>query len=102
MSAPFLVIDGYNVMHAAGMARAAYGRGELAKIRHELLFRLAKRLTIEERQRCTVVFDAIDAPSNLPGRSVYQGMTVLFAKPGHEADELIELLIAKHPAPRRL
>jgi predicted RNA-binding protein with PIN domain len=48
------------------------------------------------------VFDAIDAPSNLPDRSVYQGITVLFAKPGHEADELIEWLIAKHPAAKRL
>ena len=72
MSASFLIIDGYNVMHAAGLAREKYGPGDLARKRTELLFKLARRLTTEERQRCTVVFDAIDAPPNLPRRSKHK------------------------------
>ena len=102
MTSKFLVIDGYNLLHAAGLARATYGPGDLARKRLELLVKLARRLTIEERKRCTVVFDAIDAPKNLPGRFRHEEMLVLFAEPGHEADELIELLISQHSACRRL
>ncbi len=89
-------------MHAAGLARAQYGPGDLARKRLELLIKLARRLTVDERKRCTVVFDAIDAPPNLPGRFQHQQMIVLFAQPGHEADELIETLISQHSASRRL
>ncbi len=102
MSAAFLIIDGYNLMHAAGLARATYGPGDLARQRRELIVKLARRLSIEERKRCTVVFDAIDAPANLPGRFQHEELIVLFAEPGHEADELIELLVTQHSAPRRL
>ena len=102
MSVQFLIIDGYNLMHAAGLARATYGPGDLARKRFELLARLARRLTIDERKRCTIVFDAIDAPKNLPGRFRHEEIVVLFAEPGHEADEVIELLISQHSAPRRL
>ena len=102
MPSPFLIIDGYNLMHEAGLARATYGPGDLARLRHELLVKLVRRLTFEERKRCTVVFDAIDAPANLPGRFIHEGIHVLFAEPGHEADELIEKLISQNSAPRRL
>lgn len=102
MSAPFLIIDGYNLMHAAGLARANYGPGDLARQRHELLVRLARLLTSDERKRCTVVFDAIDAPPNLNGRFKQDEMVVQFAKPGHEADEVIEALIIQHSAAKRL
>ncbi|WP_010585368.1 NYN domain-containing protein [Schlesneria paludicola] len=102
MSASFLIVDGYNLMHAAGLAREKYGPGDLARKRTELLFKLAQRLTSEEKQRCTVVFDAIDAPPNLPRRSKHAEITVLFAQPGQEADEVIETLIQKHSASRRL
>ena len=81
MSSPFLIIDGYNLMHEAGLARATYAPGDLARLRHELLVKLARRLTIEERKRCTVVFDAIDAPANLPGRFIHDGINVLFGDP---------------------
>lgn len=102
MSSRFLIIDGYNLMHDAGLARAKYGPGDLARLRHELLNKLARRLTLEERQRCTVVFDAIDAPPNLSSRFTHENITVQFAKPGQEADEVIEHLVSQHSAPRRL
>ena len=102
MAPRFLIIDGYNLLHDAGLARANYRPGELARQRRELLNKLARRLTLEERQRCTVVFDAIDAPPNLASRFVHENITVQFAKPGQEADEVIEHLISQHSAPRRL
>jgi hypothetical protein len=102
MSSRFLIIDGYNLMHAAGLARARYGPGDLQRQRHRLLVRLTSALTAEERIRCTVVFDAIEAPSGLAQRFRHGEITVMFAEPGHEADELIEALIAGHSAARQL
>ena len=102
MSSRFLLIDGYNLMHEAGLARATYAPGDLARQRLQLLNRLARRLSLEERQRCTVVFDAVDAPPNLASRFRHEAMTVLFAKPGQEADDVIEQLVSQHSAPRRL
>ena len=102
MATRFLIIDGYNLLHAAGLARAQYGPGDLARQRHALLFKLARRLMTDERQRCTVVFDALDAPPNLQARFKHEEMTVLFAMPGQEADEVIERLVSQHSAPRRL
>jgi predicted RNA-binding protein with PIN domain len=102
MSVPFLIIDGYNLMHASGLARSTYGPGDLARQRHLLLVKLSRLLTAEERKRCTIVFDAIDAPADLPGRFKHEEMIVRFAERGHEADEMIETLIRQHSAPRRL
>lgn len=102
MAASFLIIDGYNLMHEAGLARATYGPGDLGRQRLELLVRLGKRLTADEQRRCTVVFDAVEAPSQTSRRFKHNDMIVVFAEPGHEADELIETLIAQHSAPRHL
>ncbi len=95
---PFLIIDGYNLLHAAGLARANYAQGDLQRQRQQLLTRLAGSLSTEERQRCTVVFDAIDAPAGLDREFQHEGIAVLFAEPGHEADEVIEQLVARHSA----
>lgn len=102
MATPFLIIDGYNLLHAAGLARANYAQGDLQRQRHQLLVRLAGSLSIEERQRCTVVFDAIEAPTGLDREFQHDGIAVLFAEPGHEADELIEQLVSQHSAARNL
>ena len=99
---PYLIIDGYNLLHAAGLARANYAQGDLQRQRHQLLVRLAGRLSTEERQRCTVVFDAIEAPVGLDREFQHEGIAVLFAEPGHEADEVIEQLVARHSAARNL
>ena len=102
MSIPFLIIDGYNLLHAAGLARLKYGPGDLQRLRHRLLVMLAGQLRRDEQARCTVVFDAIDAPSGADRHFRHGEMKVLFAEPGHEADELIEELIACHSSPRQL
>ena len=99
---PFLIVDGYNLLHAAGLALANYKQGDLHRQRQRLLALLAERLSTQERQRCTIVFDAVDAPRGLDSQFEHDGMAVLFAEPGHEADELIEELVAKHSAARNL
>lgn len=102
MATPYLIIDGYNLLHAAGLALANYAQGDLQRQRHRLLVLIAGSLSTEERQRCTVVFDAIDAPTGLDREFQHEGIAVLFAEPGHEADEVIEQLVARHTAAKNL
>jgi hypothetical protein len=98
----YLIIDGYNLMHARGLARRTYGPGQLERCRSRLVRFLAQHLSGRERERTTIVFDAGEAPPDLPRRSVAEGMTVCFASPGKEADDTIEELIAAHSAPRQI
>jgi predicted RNA-binding protein with PIN domain len=98
----YLIIDGYNLMHAAGLARRTYGPGQLERCRSQLLRHLARHLTGRDRERTTIVFDAADAPPDLPRRTTADGMTVCFASPGKDADDMIEELIAAHSAPRQI
>jgi predicted RNA-binding protein with PIN domain len=93
MSAAFLIIDGYNLLHEAGLSQAKYASGDLHRQRHRLLVRLTNELSAEERIRCTVVFDAIEAPSGLERQFRHGEIAVMFAEPGHDADSLIEELL---------
>ena len=102
MSVPFLLIDGYNLLHAAGLSQARYAPGDLHRQRHRLLVKLANTLTAAERIRCTVVFDAMDAPSGLERTMRHAEICVQFAEPGHDADSLIEELIDAHSSPTQL
>lgn len=98
----YLIIDGYNLMHACGLARKSYARGQLRQCRAQLVRYLAQYLTKPERERTTIVFDAREAPPNLPRQMTAEGMIVHFALPGREADDAIEELIAAHSAPRQI
>jgi uncharacterized protein len=102
MSSPFLIIDGYNLLHAAGFARLQYGPGDLERARRRLVVLLAEKLRADERPRCTVVFDAQQAAGDRPQQADHHGITVQFAPAGQDADTAIERLIAHHPAARRM
>lgn len=97
-----LLIDGYNLMHAAG----AFGRGDdagtLRRARTELLHLLARWLPPDQLQQTTIVFDAAGAPPGLPRTMRHRGMTVRFAARHADADALLEELIAADHAPKRL
>ncbi|QDU36475.1 YacP-like NYN domain protein [Maioricimonas rarisocia] len=97
-----LLIDGYNLMHAVGLARRRYGPGDLERCRDRLLKWLARNLSERERLRATIVFDAkeVHAGQSLAGH--FRGMTVWFAAKEAEADDLIEELIETHSSPRQL
>ncbi|TWT73146.1 NYN domain-containing protein [Allorhodopirellula solitaria] len=109
-----LLIDGYNVIGPVAppgrQPRAGrsnpLGHDEpprwLAIERQRLLDRLAEHLDENVRLRTCVVFDAKDAPPNLPSRFEHQGIDVRFAVDYCEADDLLEELIAAHPAPKTL
>ena len=99
MKPPYRIIDGYNLMHAAGLGRTRYGPGELERQRVRLLNKLLASLTGAERERTTVVFDASQAGFPQTRKFRLHGLTVVFAP---DADDQIEQLIAAHSAPRRL
>lgn len=102
MARPFYLIDGYNLMHAAGMARNKYGPGDLERCRTRFLNYLAVQLNSTERERTTVVFDAIDAPRDVARHFELDAIQIVFADPEGDADTLIEEFIASHSAPRQL
>jgi len=97
-----LLIDGYNVLHVAGILGHGVGPGSLQRARLALLNFLAESLDPKELSRTTVVFDSHDAPWGLPRTLEHRGITVYFAAKYESADDLIEELIRADSAPRRL
>jgi predicted RNA-binding protein with PIN domain len=97
-----LLIDGYNLIHAANILGRGVGPGGLERARQALLEFLCASLEPQERQTTIVVFDAEHAPPGLPRTFVYQGISVRFSADYGDADELIEELIKRDSAPRAL
>jgi predicted RNA-binding protein with PIN domain len=97
-----VIIDGYNLMHAAGLIGRGVGPGGLERSRLALLNFVAEAIEETELATATVVFDARHAPPGLPDTLTYRGMTVRFASEYESADELIEQLISTDSSPRRL
>lgn len=100
MPARFLIIDGYNLLYAAGMGRASYGPRDLERCRRRLLNFLADKLTAAEQARATVIFDARHPPPDAPRMQMHGRLRVFFATPHGDADLFIEDLIATHSAPK--
>lgn len=97
-----LLIDGYNLRHAAGAFGRGADAGTLERARTELLRLLARWLPPEQLQQTTIVFDAAGAPPGLPRTTKHRGITVRFAAGHADADALLEELIAADHAPKRL
>ena len=102
MAQSFLLIDGYNLMHAAGMARQRYGPGDLERCRTQFLKFLLSTLKPAELQRATVVFDAGNSPYDNQRHSKLAGMSILYSPRNSDADTVIEQLIADHSAPKQI
>ncbi len=98
----FLLIDGYNLMHAAGFARRTYGPGDLHRCRHRFLLQLAALLQPAARRDCLVIFDAFNSPDEGPRQMDASGLRVEFAEPGSDADAAIEAIVKTHSAPRQV
>lgn len=102
MSRTWYLIDGYNLLHACGMARERYASGELEKCRERLLNHIAGRMTDDERSRTTVVFDARDPWIDGLRSFNHRGLQIEFAPTNSDADSVIESLIAHHASPKQL
>lgn len=97
-----LLIDGYNLMHAAGIVGRGAGPGFLERSRLAVLNFVVESIDPAEIPATTVVFDAQNAPPGLPRELNHRGIKVRFAAGYDNADELIEELIERDSAPRRL
>jgi predicted RNA-binding protein with PIN domain len=97
-----LLIDGYNLMFAAGLLGKRLGPDGFRKVRTRFLNDLADALGAVEAHLTTVVFDAAAPPDDLPRQTSHKGITVVFAVGDENADERIEHLIAAHSAPKGL
>jgi predicted RNA-binding protein with PIN domain len=97
-----ILIDGYNLMFAAGLMKDRLGPEGFRKVRHRFLNDLAATIDAVEAHLTTVVFDANDAPGHVPSSTRHKGISVLFAVDHDSADERIEDLIARHSSPRTL
>ncbi|MBX9788324.1 MAG: NYN domain-containing protein [Pirellulales bacterium] len=97
-----LLVDGYNLIHAANIVGRGLGPRGLERARQALMDTLAAALPDAERARTTIVFDAAASPPGLPREINYQGMTIRFATGYESADELLEELIGADSAPKRL
>lgn len=97
-----LIIDGYNLIHAANIVGRGRGPRSLERSRQALLDALTSSLEAPELARTTVVFDAQDAPPGLARTFEHRGLRVRFAARYADADSLIEELIRADSAPRSL
>jgi uncharacterized protein len=97
------LIDGYNLMHAAGVLGSdLISREAFRRKRRRFLNTIADAMGAERAHETTVVFDASTPPSDFPLESSYKGMTLIFALEDESADARIERLIAAHSAPKSL
>lgn len=97
-----ILIDGYNLLHVTGIFGRGQGPGGFERSRRALLNFLVESIDPQELPRTTVVFDAVDAPPGLPRKLKHGPISVHYATEHGSADALIERLILRHSAPRRL
>ncbi len=102
MARQFLIIDGYNLMHAAGIGRKRYGPGDLERCRNRLLNQLATRLSKAAASDTIVVFDAHEAEVREVTQQFLLPFRVRFSTDGRDADSEIELLLASHSSPKQV
>ena len=95
------LIDGYNVMHVAGIAESGMGRERFRKARRRFLDQIAQAMG-DMVAETTVVFDANKPPADFPVESNYRGMAIVFALADASADARIERILAKHSTPKAL
>jgi predicted RNA-binding protein with PIN domain len=97
-----LIIDGYNLLNVVGIIGRGVGPGGLERARLALMNFLAESLEPEAIPKTIVVFDSREAPWGLPRAVVHRGLSVQYASKYPDADCLIEELIQKESAPRKL
>ena len=99
---PYLIIDGYNLMHAAGIARRSYAQGDMERCRSRLHRELASLLSRDVLSSALVVYDAFDSVTDENRQQTEHGLAILFAPRGTDADSQIERLLGEHSVPKRV
>ncbi len=102
MAKRYLIIDGYNFLHAAGMFPRRVDGITLENARKRLARFLEACLSPGERDRTTIVFDVRRNRSEVPPREFVSRMTILNAVEHADADSQIEQLIQEHAVPKQV
>lgn len=97
-----ILIDGYNVIAPVAPPIRVDRRDWLRAERQLLIDRLLAGLDPRLVNQTCVVFDSAVAPPGAASHLRIQGLEVRFAVDHDEADDLIEELLAAHPAAKRL
>lgn len=97
-----ILIDGYNVIAPVAPPSRGDRRGWLRAERQLLIDRLIAGLDPRLVEQTCVVFDAAVSLPGLPSALRIRGLEIRFAVDHAEADDLIEELMATHPAAKRL
>src|SRR5947209_20370372 len=95
------LIDGYNLLHVLGTVSKKAAPGELERARLELLKLLHSHFR-EQAATVTVVFDSAKAPRGSTPEQDYEGVHVVFAEAGLQADDVIEKFIQREQLPESL
>ena len=93
------LIDGYNLLHALGLARPR-GPGQLEKARGDLMNWL-HRVKTDQAASITVIFDGRDNLQQDHTVAIDHGIRVQFSV-GQLADDFIEEMIQRERTPQRL
>jgi hypothetical protein len=102
MARLYLIIDGYNLLHAEGLGRRRYAAGELERARNRLCLKIAQGLDDAAARATVVVFDSSQAEPNDSRQQAAQRMTILFSSEGRDADAEIEHLLESHSSPKQV
>ncbi len=102
MTRLFLIIDGYNLMHASGLGRSSYGPGDLERGRNRLLKQLENSLDESAAADTIVVFDGQSASASDAAGNSPPSINVRFSPTGSDADTEIETLLRTHSSPRQI
>ncbi len=97
-----LLIDGYNLLHATDLFGEGDLEGTLRGSREALLDFLIRNLSEQERKATTIIFDAAQAPPNLPNKYNQEGILVWFARDYPDADSLMEEILDSNRSSRDL
>jgi predicted RNA-binding protein with PIN domain len=98
-----IIIDAYNLIFQCGLEGRSRTPATIRRSRIRLINLLAENLSLDQRKRTTVVFDAVQLPAGekqIEGRR--QGMQIKFSVGYPDADSMIEDLIAAHSHPKKL
>lgn len=106
MARIYLIIDGYNLLHAAGLGRRRHAPGDLERARQRLVAMLQQRLDAGTLSDTTLVFDAparqeVEGESGQTGgmRAERGGLTICYSAGGRDADAEIERMLGMHSSP---
>jgi predicted RNA-binding protein with PIN domain len=103
MARLYLLIDGYNLLFAAGCNNSRPAPGHIQQARTKLLLALHQKLDPEIAANTVVVFDRSRSSDDFTRDSPpYAKFHVCCSPPGTDADSEIESRLAQHSSPRQI